>query len=64
MIRSVTRFAAFALIGCALLSGAAAQAESYPRVVGSGENASVEYGPDPTRNIIGGGLSRVVGLTR
>jgi hypothetical protein len=61
MTNVITRFAAFALIGGALLSGAAAQAESYPRVVGSGENASVEYGPGPARNIVGGALTRVVG---
>ncbi len=28
---------------------------SYPRVVGTGENASVEYGPAATQNIVGGG---------
>ncbi|MGX9964638.1 hypothetical protein ACVFYP_15010 [Roseomonas sp. F4] len=28
---------------------------SYPRVVGTGENASVEYGPATTQNIVGGG---------
>ncbi|MBU8544555.1 MULTISPECIES: hypothetical protein [Roseomonadaceae] len=28
---------------------------TYPRVVGTGENASVEYGPAATQNIVGGG---------
>ena len=28
---------------------------SYPRVVGTGENASVEYAPSDTGNIVGGG---------
>ncbi|WP_439595482.1 hypothetical protein [Falsiroseomonas sp.] len=28
---------------------------SFPRVVGTGENASVEYGPATPRNILGGG---------
>jgi hypothetical protein len=34
---------------------------SYPRVVGSGENASVEHGPGLGRNIVGGGIARVIG---
>ncbi|MBU8537387.1 hypothetical protein [Falsiroseomonas tokyonensis] len=34
---------------------ALAQDVSYPRVVGTGENASVEYGPAGSRNTLGGG---------
>jgi hypothetical protein len=52
------RFAAAILATGALGLAAPAfanDAASYPRVVGSGENASVEYGPDATRNIVGGG---------
>ncbi|NKC31585.1 hypothetical protein [Falsiroseomonas selenitidurans] len=29
--------------------------DGFPRVVGSGENASVEYGAAPQQNIVGGG---------
>ncbi len=60
MIRSITRLVTLALVGGVLFSGAA-QAQSYPRVVGTGENASVEYGPGPAANLVGGALSRVVG---
>lgn len=60
MINSITRSAALALVGGVLFAGAA-QAESYPRVVGTGQNASVEYGPGPVQNIVGGALSRLVG---
>ncbi len=60
MIRSITRLATLALVGGVLVAGAA-QAQSYPRVVGTGDNASVEYGPGPAQNIVGGALSRVAG---
>jgi hypothetical protein len=51
------RFAAAILATGALGLAAPAFADgaSYPRVVGSGENASVEYGPNPTQNVVGGG---------
>jgi hypothetical protein len=41
----------------ALFFAAPAMADgfAYPRVVGTGENASVEYGPGPQQNILGGG---------
>ena len=63
-MRTTTKLA-FALVA-ALAAGQAATAHaqdatSYPRVVGSGENASVEYGPAGSSNIVGGGLARVVG---
>jgi hypothetical protein len=56
---------ALALVA-ALAAGdvATAQAQdalSYPRVVGSGENATVEYGPAGSSNLVGGGTARVVG---
>jgi hypothetical protein len=56
------RIAAAALAAGALGLAAPAFAEqiladgtAYPRIVGSGENASVEYGAASTRNIVGGG---------
>lgn len=56
------RFATSALAGPLLASGAlAADALSYPRVVGTGENATVEYGPGDHGNIVGGGRVTVVG---
>ncbi|NKE45162.1 hypothetical protein HB662_10260 [Roseomonas frigidaquae] len=64
----MTRFnriaaAAFAA-GALALSGPAfaqtiAENSYYPRVVGSGENAEVEYGPGPAQNIVGGGAVSV-----
>ncbi|PWS34540.1 hypothetical protein DFH01_23645 [Falsiroseomonas bella] len=48
--------ASAALMGPFFLQPAAAgDANGYPRVVGSGENMSVEYGPAPPLNIVGGG---------
>jgi hypothetical protein len=44
----------------ALFAGTGAAAQSGPRVVGSGENASVEYGR-PSANVVGGALVRQVG---
>jgi hypothetical protein len=49
---------ATALFTAGALSFAApvlAQDISYPRVVGTGENASIDYGPGPVQNILGGG---------
>jgi len=49
------------MIAAALLAGAAislpitAAAQGYPRVVGSGENASIDYGPMGQGNLVGGG---------
>jgi hypothetical protein len=39
----------------------AQDAASCPPAVGGGENSSIEYGPGPRGNIVGGGLARVVG---
>ncbi len=61
MNRTAKLFAAFAFAAGSLLSATAARAESYPRIVGSGENASVEYGPGPAANIVGGGHALVTG---
>ncbi len=64
----MTRFnriaaAAFAAGALALSGPAFAQSVAensyFPRVVGSGENAQVEYGPGPQRNIVGGGAVTV-----
>jgi hypothetical protein len=49
-------FAAGALF---LAAPAMADGFAYPRVVGTGENASVEYGPGPQQNIVGGGAVTV-----
>lgn len=61
MLRSISRFAVLALVSGTVLAAAAAHAESYPRVVGTGENASVEYGPGPAANIVGGGRVETTG---
>ncbi|NKC31584.1 hypothetical protein [Falsiroseomonas selenitidurans] len=47
-----------ALAAAALLSFAVpalADGYSYPRVVGTGENASIDYGDAPLQNVVGGG---------
>jgi|GEM_PF-1083015 len=49
-----TLIAGAALLAPAFVGTAVAQ-DSYPRVVGTGENASVEYGPGPRNNVVGGG---------
>ena len=47
---------AMLLTGAALsLPGASAQAQSYPRVTGSGENLMVDYGPMGQATLVGGG---------
>ncbi len=38
-----------------------AMAQSYPRTVGSGEDAAVDYGPSGPSNIVGGGRVVVTG---
>ena len=52
------RFAAAALVGG--FTSAAAAGQPGPHVVGSGENASVEY-TSPSQNIVGGALYRTSG---
>ncbi len=62
MARHLTRTLAAAAFGSILLHGiATVNAQSYPRIVGSGENASVDYGPGPQQNIVGGGSVVVSG---
>jgi hypothetical protein len=62
MRRLVTRIFATALFGSLVTASALAQDQGrYPRIVGSGENASVEYGPGPHGNIVGGGPVAVTG---
>jgi hypothetical protein len=57
-LNTLIRIAAAAAIGTAL--GLPAAAQTGPRVVGTGENASVEYDV-PSANIVGGALARIVG---
>jgi hypothetical protein len=53
------RIAAMALIGAGFATGALA-GQAGPRLVGSGENMSVEY-PAPSANIVGGALTQTSG---
>jgi hypothetical protein len=63
MRRITNRLLAAALFGPLCTAGALAQEQGrFPRVVGSGENASVEYGPGPHGNVVGGGRVRVTGF--
>lgn len=48
-----------ALAASALAAPASAQ-ESFPRLVGGADDLSVEYGPGPVANIVGGGAVRIV----
>lgn len=48
-------FAAALLLGASSLAPSLAQASDYPRLVGSGEDMTVEYGPGPQGNVVGGG---------
>ncbi len=56
----IARLAAFGVLNIGLAAGAAAAEWTGPRVVGTGENNSLEYAA-PTANIVGGALSRVTG---
>ena len=63
-MRTTTKLALALVAALAAGQVATAQAQdatSYPRIVGSGENASVEYGPAGSLNVAGGGLARIVG---
>jgi hypothetical protein len=58
-------FLAAALAGGAALAAGPAAAQTYPRVVGSGENMMVEYGPMGQGALVGGGrvtVSRPTGM--
>ena len=59
-MNAFTRTAAAALVGLGFATAASAAEWTGPRVVGSGENASVVY-PVPSQNIVGGALTRTVG---
>ena len=62
MTRKILSLTAAALLATAApLAAFAADgpAESYPRVVGSGENASIDYGPGGQGNVVGGGTATV-----
>jgi hypothetical protein len=59
-MRTITRFAAAALIAAGFGTTALAQNRTGPYVVGTGENGSVEY-PTPSENIVGGATYRVTG---
>lgn len=56
----ITRIAAATLLSAGLGTAAAAEEWTGPRVVGTGENASVVY-PSPSANIVGGAITRQVG---
>ncbi|MDB5415909.1 MAG: hypothetical protein JWR10_4244 [Rubritepida sp.] len=52
---------AFLLAAAAAVSSPAS-AQSYPRLVGGADNTTVEYGPGPRGNVVGGGVLTVVNL--
>ena len=58
-MNAFTRTAAAALVGLGFATTASAADWTGPRVVGTGENASVVY-PVPSQNIVGGALTRTV----
>jgi hypothetical protein len=54
-----------ALSAIVVLSGhvytGTANAQVYPRAIGSGENLEIDYGPGPLGNVVGGGAVSVSG---
>ena len=58
-LNGFARIAAAAAIAIGPAALARADGPSGPRVVGTGENASLEY-PTPSENIVGGALTRTV----
>lgn len=59
-MNSFTRFALAGLLGAGFATAAAAEEWTGPRLVGSGENLSVEYAA-PSANIVGGAHVRTTG---
>jgi hypothetical protein len=57
MLRSLVLASAFAL-GIA----GAATAQSYPALIGSGDNATVEYGAGQRGSVVGGGAVQMTGI--
>lgn len=55
-----TLIATAVLIGPAFAQPSVAE-NYYPRVIGSGQNIEIDYGPGPRGNIVGGGVAHVVG---
>jgi hypothetical protein len=52
---------ALALLASLSLGAAAEAGSPYPRTVGSGESATIDYGPGPHGNIVGGGVAQITG---
>jgi hypothetical protein len=50
-----------AAIGLGLLPALATAQPYYPRIVELGENSTIDYGPGPVGNIVGGGRVLVSG---
>jgi hypothetical protein len=59
-ITRFTRFAAIGVLNLGFAAGLAAAEWTGPRVVGTGENNSLDY-PVPSTNIVGGATYRVTG---
>jgi hypothetical protein len=59
-MNAYTRIAAATMLALGFASAATAEEWTGPRVVGTGENASVVY-PTPSLNIVGGATYRVTG---
>jgi hypothetical protein len=58
----MSRFHLMATLAALSLGLAApAMAQSYPRTVGTGENAEIDYGPSGPGNLVGGGRVVVTG---
>jgi hypothetical protein len=55
-----TRIAAATLLTAGFATASAAEEWTGPRVVGTGDNASVVYAA-PSANVVGGALTRIVG---
>ena len=58
MLRTIL-FASLIAVGAA--GGNAVHAQAQPRLVGGGDNATVEYGGAPAGAVVGGGTVRIIG---
>jgi hypothetical protein len=59
-VTRIARFAAISVLNLGFAAGLAAAEWTGPRVVGTGENNSLDY-PVPSTNIVGGATYRVTG---
>jgi hypothetical protein len=60
-MKKIVALALAASFSLGAAQASAAEGVLYPRTVGSGESASIDYGPGPHGNIVGGGVALISG---